>query len=54
MRNTFSALEHVAAKVDINSVVEAVGNNINISANESLRYCELKKHAPCFNGGSSK
>jgi hypothetical protein len=32
--------------VEINSAWEVIRENINISAKESLGYCELKKHKP--------
>jgi hypothetical protein len=40
----FAALEDLDAEVDINSAWETVGENIRISAKESLGYYELKKH----------
>jgi hypothetical protein len=40
--------------VDINRAWETVRENIYISAKESLRYCELKKHNPWFNEGCSE
>jgi hypothetical protein len=41
-------LENLDAEVDINSAWETVGENINMSAKESLGYFELKKHKPWF------
>jgi hypothetical protein len=38
-------LEDLDAEVEINSDWEMISENINISAKESLDYCELKKHA---------
>jgi uncharacterized protein YaaR (DUF327 family) len=40
--------------VEINSVWEMIGENIKISAKESLGYFELKKHKPWFDEGCSK
>jgi hypothetical protein len=48
------ALEDLDAGVEINSPWETIRENINISANESLGYFELKKHKPCFDKGCSK
>jgi hypothetical protein len=47
-------LEDLDAEVEIISASETIGNNINISAKESLGYFELKKHKPWFNEGCSK
>jgi hypothetical protein len=44
--NRFAALENLDAEVEINSAWETIRENIKISANESLGYCELKKHKP--------
>jgi hypothetical protein len=46
--NKFAALENLDAKVEINSALEIIGENIKISAEKSLGYCELKKHKPWF------
>jgi hypothetical protein len=35
-------------EVNIKSAWEMIGENIEISAKESLCYYELKKHKPCF------
>jgi hypothetical protein len=40
--------------VEINSTWETTGENIKISAKESLDYFELKKHKPWFDEGCSK
>jgi hypothetical protein len=37
-------LEDLDAKVEINSALETIRENIKISAKESLGYFELKKH----------
>jgi hypothetical protein len=42
--NRFAALEELDAAVEINSAWETIGENINISAKESLGYFEFKKH----------
>jgi hypothetical protein len=42
--NRFAALD---AEVEINNAWETIRENIKISANESLRYYELRKHKPC-------
>jgi hypothetical protein len=34
--------------------MEMIRDNINISAKESLGYCELKKHKPWFDRAFSK
>jgi hypothetical protein len=34
--------------------LETIRGNINISAKESLSYCELKKHKPWFDEGCSE
>jgi hypothetical protein len=48
------ALEDLDAEVKINSAWEAIGQNISISAKESLRYFELKKYKTWFDEGCSK
>jgi hypothetical protein len=50
--NRFAALED--AEVEINSALETIRENINISAKESLGYFELKKHKPWFDEGCSE
>jgi hypothetical protein len=52
--NRFAALEHLDAEVEINSAWEMIRKNIQISAKESLGYCELKKHKPWFDKVCSK
>jgi hypothetical protein len=52
--NRYSALEYLDSEVEINSVREMIRENIKISANESLGYCELKKHKPWFDQACSK
>jgi hypothetical protein len=44
--NRFAALEDLDAEMDIISAWETIRENIKISAKESLRYFELKKHKP--------
>jgi hypothetical protein len=44
--NRFAALEDLVTVVAINSAWDIIRENINISAKESLGYCELKKHKP--------
>jgi hypothetical protein len=46
-------LEDLDAEVEISSAGETIGENIKISAKESLGYFELKKHMPWFNEGRS-
>jgi hypothetical protein len=52
--NRFAALEDLDTEVEINSAWEMIRQNIQISAKESLGYCELKKHKPLFVEGCSK
>jgi hypothetical protein len=52
--NRLAALEHLDAKVEINSAWEMIRENIQISAKDSLGYCELKKHKPLFDQACSK
>jgi hypothetical protein len=42
--NRFAALEDLDAEVEINIVWEITRETINISAKESVGYCELTKH----------
>jgi hypothetical protein len=51
--NRFAALEDLDAEVEIYSAWETIRENIKISAKESLRYFELKKHKPWFEEGCS-
>jgi hypothetical protein len=50
----FAALEDLDAEVEMNSAWEMIREKINISAEESLGYCELKKHNPWFDETCSK
>jgi hypothetical protein len=52
--NKLAALENLDAEVEINSALEKVGENINISAKESLGYSELRKHKPWLDKECSK
>jgi hypothetical protein len=47
-------LEDLNTEVEINSVWETIGGNINISAKESLGCFKLKKHKSWFEKGCSK
>jgi hypothetical protein len=47
-------LEDLDAEVEINSACKTIRENIEISAKESIRYFELKKHKPWFDEGCSK
>jgi hypothetical protein len=47
-------LEDLDTEVEINSVWESIREKINISAEESLGFFELKKHMPWFDEGYSK
>jgi hypothetical protein len=49
--NRFAALEDLDAEVEINSAWETIGENITVSAKESLGYFELKKHKPWLEEG---
>jgi hypothetical protein len=52
--NRFAVLEHLDTEVEINSAWETIRENIKISAKESLRYFEFKKHKPWLDEGCSK
>jgi hypothetical protein len=52
--NRFAALEDLDTEAEINSASEMIRENINISAKESLDYCELKRHKPWFDEACSK
>ncbi|PNF19370.1 hypothetical protein B7P43_G06343, partial [Cryptotermes secundus] len=52
--NRFAALESLETDVDINKTWETIGENIKMSAKESLGYYEPKKHKPWFDEGCSK
>jgi hypothetical protein len=47
-------LEDLDAKVEINKVWEIIRGNIQISTQNSLGYCELKKHKPRFDEACQK
>jgi hypothetical protein len=44
-------LENLDAEGDINRVWKTIGENIEISAKESLGYYKLEKHKPWFEEG---
>jgi hypothetical protein len=46
-------LEDLEAEVKINNACEMIGENIKISAEESLGYFELNKHKSWFDEGCS-
>jgi hypothetical protein len=46
--NRFPVSENLDAEVDINSSLETITENINISTKESLGYYKLKKQKPWF------
>jgi hypothetical protein len=52
--NRFAALKNTDDEVDVNRIWEIIGENIKISAIESLSYQELKKHKPWFDKGCSE
>jgi hypothetical protein len=52
--NRFAASEDLDAEVEIISAWEIIRENMEISANESLGYFELRKRKPCFDEGCSK
>jgi hypothetical protein len=54
IRNKFAALENLEDIGDINKVWENIRENINISAQEILGYCEPKHRKPWFYEGCSK
>jgi hypothetical protein len=47
-------LEDLDAEVEINSAWEMIGENIKISAKESIGYYELKNHKPWFDQACSE
>jgi hypothetical protein len=49
--NRFAAFENLDTEVDVNKAWETVGENIKISAKESLGYYVRKKHKPWFDEG---
>jgi hypothetical protein len=52
--NRFATLENPDDHMDVNIAWKTVGENIRISAEESLGYYELKKHKPWFDEGCSE
>jgi hypothetical protein len=53
-RNKFAALENLEDSGDSNEAWDNIGENIKISAQESLGYCESKPREPCFDEECSK
>jgi hypothetical protein len=54
IRNNFAALKNLEYSGDINRAWDNVRENIKISAQESLGYCEPKHRKPLFDDGCSK
>jgi hypothetical protein len=54
IRNKFAALENLEDSGDINGAWDNIRENINISAQESLGYCESKNCKPRFGEECSK
>jgi hypothetical protein len=54
IKNKFAALENLEDSGDINRAWNNVRENIKISAQESLGYCESKHHKPWFNEECSR
>jgi 50S ribosomal subunit-associated GTPase HflX len=54
IRNKFAVLENLEDSGDINRAWDNIRENIKISAQESLGYCELKHSKPWFDEGCSK
>jgi hypothetical protein len=54
IRNKFAALENLEDSGDINRVWDNIRDNIKISAQESLGYCESKHRKPWFDEECSK
>jgi uncharacterized FlaG/YvyC family protein len=54
IRNKFSALENLEDSGDINGAWDNIRENIKISAQESLGYCESKHRKPWFDEECSK
>jgi hypothetical protein len=54
IRNKFAALENLEDSGDINGAWDSSRENINISAEESLGYCESKRRKPWFDEACSK
>jgi hypothetical protein len=54
IRNKFSALENLEDSGDINGAWKNIKENIKLSAQESLSYCESKHRKPWFDEECSK
>jgi DNA repair ATPase RecN len=54
IRNKYAALENSEDNGDINRTWDNIRENVKISAQESLGYCESKEHTPGFNEECSK
>jgi DNA repair ATPase RecN len=54
IRNKFAALEHLEGSGDINRAWDNIRENINISAQESLGYCESRHRKLWFDKECSK
>jgi hypothetical protein len=54
VRNKSAAVENLENSEDINRAWDNITENIKISAQESLRYCESKHRIPCFDEECSK
>jgi DNA repair ATPase RecN len=54
IRNKFATLENSKDSGDINRAWNNIRENIKISAQESLGYCEPKHRKPWFDEGCSK
>jgi hypothetical protein len=54
IRNKFAALENLEDSWDVNRTWDNIRENINISAQDSLGYCEPKHRKPWFDEGCSK
>jgi uncharacterized FlaG/YvyC family protein len=54
IRNTFAALENLEDSGDINRAWDNIRQNIKISAQENLGYCESKHRKPWFDEECSK
>jgi hypothetical protein len=54
IRNKFAALENLEDSGDINRAWDNIRENIKISDQESLGYCEPKHHKPWFDEKCSK
>jgi hypothetical protein len=54
IRNKFAALENLEDSGDINEAWDSIRQNIKISAQESLGYCESNHHKQWFDEECSK